>query len=72
MDECGHLEKNALIFQREILACLDGPVPVLGVLRFGQPWHDFIKTHPGVTVITVTEDNREGLAERIVALLERP
>ncbi len=72
MDECGHLEKNALVFQREILKCLDGPDPVLGVLRQGQPWHDFIKSHPRVTVITVTEDNRAFLAEKIAALLEKP
>ncbi|MBR6707889.1 MAG: nucleotide kinase [Clostridia bacterium] len=72
MDECGHLEKNAFLFQREIMACLDGPDPVLGVLRQGQPWHDFIKKHPRVTVITVTEDNRAELAENIAALIERP
>ncbi len=69
MDECGHLEKNAFVFQREILACLDGPDPVLGVLRLGQPWHDFIKGHPRVRLITVTEDNRAGLAGEIAALL---
>ena len=72
MDECGHLEKNALLFQRDILRCLNGPDPVLGVLRRGQPWHDFIINHPRVTVITVTEDNRAGLAESIAALIERP
>ena len=72
MDECGHLEKNAFVFQREILKCLDGPDPVLGVLRWGQPWHDFIKNHPRVTVIMVTEDNRADLAENIAALIERP
>ncbi len=71
MDECGHLERNALLFQREIRLCLDGENPVLGVLRKDQSWHDFIKNHPRVRVLTVTEENREGLAERVAALLEK-
>ena len=71
MDECGHLEKNAMIFRQEILACLDGDIPVLGVLRRDQPWHDFIKNHPKVRVLTLTEENREGIAEEITALLQK-
>ena len=69
MDECGHLEKNALAFQAEIKACLDGDIPVLGVLRKDQPWHDFIKRHPKVLVITVDENNRADMARRVAALI---
>ncbi len=54
MDECGRLEKEAYVFQKEILQCLDGDIPVLGVLRKDQPWHDFIKSHPRVRVITIS------------------
>ncbi len=70
MDECGHLEKNAPLFQKAIMDCLDGPAPVLGVLRRDQPWHEMIKNHPRVRVITVTPYNREGLADRILRLLD--
>lgn len=69
MDECGHLEKNALAFQREILSCLEGPIPVLGVLRKDQTWHQFIKAHPRVRVLTMTEENRTALDEEILRLL---
>ncbi|MBQ9196614.1 MAG: nucleotide kinase [Clostridia bacterium] len=69
MDECGHLEKNALVFQDEIRACLDGDIPVLGVLRKDQAWHQFIKEHPRVTVITVDESNRGDMAQRVAALI---
>ena len=71
MDECGHLEKNAMVFRKEILTCLDGDIPVLGVLRRDQPWHDFIKRHPKVRVLTLTEENRAGIAEEITALLRK-
>ena len=70
MDECGHLEKNAMVFQQEIRNCLDGETPVLGILRKDQPWHDFIKRHPKVTVLEVTKDNRNEVAEKILELLE--
>ena len=69
MDECGFLERKAMIFQREILRCLDGDQPVLGVLRKGQEWHDFIRRHPKVIVLTVDEENRGSLAETIVSLI---
>ena len=69
MDEVGHLEKRALLFQAAIRDCLDGDIPVLGVLRKDQPWHDFIKSHPKVCVITVTEENRGGMADRVAAII---
>lgn len=69
MDEVGHLEKRALLFQSAIRDCLDGDIPVLGVLRKDQEWHAFIKNHPKVRVITVTEENRGGMADRVAAIL---
>ena len=71
MDECGHAERNALTFQNEIKACLDGTIPVLGVLRKGQAWHEMIKRHPKVQVLEVTLENRERLPREIAALLRR-
>ena len=71
MDECGFLEREALSFQQEILRCLEDRNPVFGVLRANQPWHAFIKEHPRVAVFTVTEENREDLAERILPILRQ-
>ena len=71
MDECGHLEKNALEFQREIRLCLDGETPVLGVLRKDQPWHEFIRNHPRVRVLEVNEENRGTVAEEAAELLRK-
>ena len=69
MDECGHLEKDALLFRQEILRCLDGPIPVLGVLRKDQPWHSFIIGHPHVRVIEVTAETRDALPAIVADLL---
>ena len=66
MDECGRIEKDAMLFQQEILRCLDGNIPVLGVLRRDQPWHDFIKSHPRVRVLAITGKAPESLPEQIV------
>lgn len=67
MDECGRLEEKAFPFQRAILERLDGPVPVLGVVRQGFPgWTKAIAAHPGVELVTVTEENRDGLPEMIL------
>ncbi len=71
MDECGFLERKALVFQREILRCLDGDQPVLGVLRKDQEWHEFIRRHPRVKILTVDEENRSSMAETIVSLIGR-
>lgn len=70
MDECSRFEKNALLFQQEILRCLSGDIPVLGVIRLNaEGWVDQIRTHPKVKLITVTEDNRDALPEKIVQWL---
>lgn len=72
MDECGRFEGQAAEFQREIFSALDGDVPVLGVVRQGyHGWLDDIRNHPKVTLLTVTEDNRNALPSQIVALLEK-
>ncbi len=70
MDELGHLEKDARLFRREILERLNGNIPVLGVLRQGQPWHGFIIDHPRVRVLTVTQENRNGIEHEILRLLQ--
>ena len=71
MDELGFLEKEAFLFQRAVYDCLDGPVPVLGVLKAKRvPWHDVITSHPAVTVIEVNLENRSKIANEIRKLLD--
>ena len=70
MDELGHLEKHELSFQQAVLRCLDGRIPVLGVLRKDQEWHQAIKQHPHVRVLELTEENREQMVNQAVALLQ--
>lgn len=68
MDECGTMEKEALVFQRELLETLDGTLPVLGVIKLSSQgsWTDKISRHPQVHLLTVTEQNRDALP-RIIA-----
>lgn len=59
MDECSRFEKNALSFQAEILRCLDGAIPVLGVVRQNATgWVDQIRFHKNVLLLTVTPETR--------------
>ena len=71
MDECGFLERDAAEFQSEILKTLDGDIPVFGVVRLrSDGWTDAIRNHPKVTLITVTEENRDALPGQIISLLQ--
>ena len=71
MDECGFLERNAAKFQAEVLDTLDGDIPVFGVVRLrSSGWTDAIRNHPKVTLITVTEENRDELPGQIISLLQ--
>ena len=64
MDEIGFLEASLPRFPAAVLARLDRPEPVLGVLRLDDnPLLRAVAEHPSVTVLTVTEENRDGLPE---------
>ena len=72
MDECGFLERDAAEFQAEVLRTLDGDIPVFGVVRLREnSWTESIRSHPNVTLVTVTEENRDALPEQIVSLLKQ-
>jgi nucleoside-triphosphatase len=71
MDECGRFEGQAARFQRELFAALEENTPVLGVVRQGfSGWLDGIRTHPGVTLLTVTAENRDVLPRQVARLLQ--
>ncbi len=70
MDECSRFERDALPFQEEILHCLDGDIPVLGVIRLSaQGWVDRIRCHPQVRLLTVTPENRQEMPQTILSLI---
>lgn len=70
MDECSRFERDALIFQQEIFRCLDGNIPVLGVVRHNAAgWADRIRSHPKVKLLTVTKENRDGILDEIIQYL---
>lgn len=71
MDEIGVMEKSAHRLSESILQRLDGSVPVLGVLqkRAETPLARAIREHPSVTLVEVTEENREKLPETLARML---
>ena len=72
MDEIGVSEERAKLFQQAVLRCLDGDVPVLGVVK-DKPGTltDAVRRHPKTALLTVTPDDREEVMGRLIALLER-
>ncbi|HHY59028.1 MAG TPA: hypothetical protein GX504_00300 [Clostridia bacterium] len=70
MDELGHLESGAPLFQEMVHRCLSFPVPVLGVLKErSTPFLDSIRQRPDVRLVPVTAANREeqyGVVRRLL------
>ncbi len=70
MDEIGYIESYALRFQREIERVLALDVPVAGVLRFSHtPFLDRLFARKDLTIIEVTEQNRDALVAECRVLL---
>ena len=71
MDEIGFLEEDAARFSGRVMELLDGGTPVFGVVRGTEetPLLRFVRTHPKVRLIEVTEENRERLFPEVSALL---
>ena len=60
IDEIGRLEKHAGRYQAALARCLEGDVPMLCTVRkLKAPWADWIRSHPAVTLIEVTQANRD-------------
>lgn len=69
MDELGFLENEALRFQREVLTCLDGPVPVLCTVKTkNTPFLTAVRSHPNVRVFNIDPENRDRLFEEVLPL----
>lgn len=69
MDELGPNEARAAEFQQLVLDCLDGDIPVYGILQLADSeFLDKIKARPDVHLLTVTEENRDGLPRMLLEL----
>lgn len=70
MDELGWMESSSRLFQEAVFSVLDGPVPVLGVVRDQRlPFLDAVRHHPRVEVVVVTRENRDALRDRVFDLV---
>ena len=69
-DELGFMESDAFKFQEKIFECLDGHVPILGVIKpKSGPFLDAVRSHRNVYIIEVTKENRDTLEELIIKKL---
>jgi molybdopterin-guanine dinucleotide biosynthesis protein MobB len=72
LDEIGKLENRAFEFQQEVFRCLNTSRQVLGVLqRTNGVLVEAISKRSDVVVLTVTEENRDEMPERILKLMEQ-
>jgi len=70
MDEIGKMELFSRSFQQVVVSALDSPAWVLAtVMLRPHPFADSLKARSDVQVVTVTAENRSGLAERILEQL---
>lgn len=62
MDELGRVERDALLFAKQVELCLGGKIPVVGVMQKGSfPLKEAIAAREDTRVVTVTPENREAL-----------
>ena len=72
MDELGFLERDASRFQAAVLEALRGPQPVLAAVKNrDDPFLRAVRSVPGVRVLYITRDNREGLYRALARELNR-
>lgn len=67
MDELGLMEEDAPIFKKAVLDCIFGEKQVIGVIKPKKSeFLDAVRCNPRVTVITVTEENRESVLRCVI------
>ena len=66
MDELGYMESSAAEFRKAVFETLDGETPVLGAIRNkSTPFLDAVRNRDDIILITVTEQNRDFIPEKI-------
>ena len=71
MDELGFLERCSPVFQRAVFTLLDGPTPVLGVLRrhAKSPFWGPVSRRADVRLLPLTVENRAEIPTELARLL---
>ena len=73
IDEIGKMELFSEEFRKAVTEAVESEKPVLGtVMATRDPWVDSLKALPQVTVIEVTQDNREQMVPLVMKLLQSP
>lgn len=71
VDEIGKMELFSQRFREVVLAAIEGDSTVVGtVMKARNPWVDDLKALPQVTILEVTEANRDHMAQRVLSLLD--
>jgi nucleoside-triphosphatase len=70
VDEIGKMELFSETFREAVLTAVDGPQPVVATVMSGpDPWVDALKARSNVEVWSVTRENRDDVAERVLEWL---
>lgn len=70
MDELGKLESNAIKFQKKVHECLNSHTNVLGIIKNKHSsFLDSVRNRDDVTVLSVTQENRDLMTSKITELL---
>ena len=71
IDEIGPMEIASRRFREAVFAALESPSTLLGaIVQRNTPFTDAVKRHSGVSLIEVRSENREGLPDYILGLIE--
>ena len=67
MDELGFMESRAFEFQKAVFECLDGDIPVLGVIKpTSTDFLDRIRAHEKVNILRVDISNRDEVLKELL------
>ena len=72
MDELGFMESRAKDFCDTVMKHLDGEIPVIAAVKNkSTDFLDAVKNHPNCKCFFISEENRDSLAEEVLAFLEK-
>ena len=70
IDEIGRIEREAFAYHEALRRCIEGDVPMLCAIRkLKAPWADWIRSHPRVQLMEITEENRDDVPAMAAELL---
>jgi nucleoside-triphosphatase len=73
VDEIGKMELFSEEFRKAVLEAVESEKAVLGTVMISRhPWADALKALPQVTVLEVTEDNRDKMVQAMIEMVETP